>query len=67
MVEFEIIEIMGGGGGREVYMYPNLLGIDWAYKKYAIIDLKKEIMAFEYDGMKVTLPLDHIKAHGILT
>jgi hypothetical protein len=38
--------------------YPTLLGIDWAYENFSIIDLKKEIMYFELDGMKVTQPLD---------
>jgi hypothetical protein len=39
-------------------IYPALLGIDWAYEKYVVIDLKKETMTFESDGMKVTQPLD---------
>jgi hypothetical protein len=34
------------------------LGIDWAYENYIVIDIKKEIMTFEVDGMKVTQPLD---------
>jgi hypothetical protein len=34
------------------------LGINWGYENYTIIDLKKEIMTFEVDGMKVTQPLD---------
>jgi hypothetical protein len=38
--------------------YPALLGIDWAYKNYVVIDIKKETMTFESDGMKVTQPLD---------
>jgi hypothetical protein len=42
----------------EKYPYRTLLGIDWAYENYAIIDLKKELMRFEADGMKVTQPLD---------
>jgi len=36
LVDLEVIEIMGGK-----YLYPSLLGIDWAYEKYAIRDLKK--------------------------
>lgn len=46
--------------------YPALLGIDWAYENYAMIELKKERMTFEVDGTKVTQPLDHIKNLGIL-
>jgi hypothetical protein len=53
MVDFEVIEIMG-----EKDPYPTLLGIDWAYENFVVIDLKKEIMTFEADGMKVTQPLD---------
>jgi hypothetical protein len=53
IVDFEVIEIMG-----EKDPYPTLLGIDWAYENYAVIDLKKETMTFESDGMKVTQPLD---------
>jgi hypothetical protein len=51
--DFEFIEIMG-----ENDPYPTLLGIDWAYENYAIIDLTKETMTFESDGMKVTQRLD---------
>jgi hypothetical protein len=54
---FEVIEIMGGGGGGG-YLYPSLLGIYWAYEKFSIIDLKKEIMTFESDGLKFAQPLD---------
>jgi hypothetical protein len=53
MVDFEVIEIMG-----EKDPYPTLLGIDWAYENFVVIDLKKELMTFEADGMKVTQPLD---------
>jgi hypothetical protein len=53
IVDFEVIEIMG-----EKDPYPALLGIDWAYENYVVIDLKKETMTFESDGMKVTQPLD---------
>jgi hypothetical protein len=37
--------------------YPALLGIDWDYENFIAIDLKKEIVSFEVDGMKVTQPL----------
>jgi hypothetical protein len=52
MTEFEVIEIMG-----EKDSYLDLLGIDWAYENFVVIDLKKEIMTFEAYGMKVTQPL----------
>jgi hypothetical protein len=48
-----VIEIIG-----QKDHYPALLGIDWAYKNYVVIDLKKESMIFESDDMKVTQPLD---------
>jgi hypothetical protein len=50
---FKFIEIMG-----ENDPYQSFLGIDWAYENFVVIDLKKEIMSFEGDGMKVTQPLD---------
>jgi hypothetical protein len=51
--DFEVIEIMG-----DKDPYPSLLGIDWAYENYAIIDLKRDTMMFEADGIKVVQPLD---------
>jgi hypothetical protein len=48
VAEFEVIEIMG-----DKDPYPTLLGIDWAYDNYAVIDLKKDTMTFEADGIKV--------------
>ena len=39
-------------------LYPALLGIDWAFENYAIIDLKKELMIFEDGEVRVTQPLD---------
>jgi hypothetical protein len=53
VVEFEVIEIMG-----DKDPYPALLGIDWAYDTYAVIDLKKDTMTFEAEGIKVVQPLD---------
>ena len=53
VVDFEVIEIMG-----DKDPYPALLGIDWAYDNYAVIDLKKDTMMFEADGIKVVQPLD---------
>jgi hypothetical protein len=37
--------------------YTTLLGIDSAYENYVFIDLKKETMTFNSDGMKVIHPL----------
>jgi len=42
VVDFEVIEIMG-----DKDPYPTLLGIDWAYDNYAVINLKKDTMNFE--------------------
>jgi hypothetical protein len=53
IADFEVIEIMG-----DKDPYPALLGIDWAYENYAVIDLKKDTMTFEADGIKVVQPLD---------
>jgi hypothetical protein len=51
--DFEVIEIMGD---KDPYL--TLLGIDWAYDNYAVIDLKKYTVTFEVDGIKVVQPLD---------
>jgi hypothetical protein len=53
MAYFEVIEIMGGKDP-----YPALLGTEWDYEDFPIIDFKKEIMTFEEDGIKVTQPID---------
>jgi hypothetical protein len=53
VADFEVIEIMG-----DKDPYPVLLGIDWAYDNYAVIDLKKDTMTFEDEGIKVVQPLD---------
>jgi hypothetical protein len=52
-VDFEVIEIMGD---KDPYL--DLLGIDWAYDNYVIIDPKRDTMTFEVDGIKVVQPLD---------
>jgi hypothetical protein len=44
VADFEVIEIMG-----DKDPYPTLLGIDWAYENYVMIDLKKDTMTFEAD------------------
>jgi len=51
--DFEVIEIMG-----DKDPCPAMIGIDWAYEKYVIIDLKRYSMTFEADGIKVLQPLD---------
>ena len=50
--DFEVIDIMG-----DMDPYPALLGINWAFENYAIIDLKKELMIFEDGEVRVTQPL----------
>ena len=52
-MDFEVIDIMG-----DKDPYPALLGIDWAFEHYAIIDLKKELMIFEDGEIRVTQSLD---------
>jgi hypothetical protein len=51
--DFEVIKIMVD---KDPYLA--LLGIDWAYENYAVIDLKKYTMTFEADQIKVVQPLD---------
>jgi hypothetical protein len=53
VADFEVIKIMG-----DKDPYPTLLGIDWDYDNYAIIDLNKYTMTFEEDRIKVVQPLD---------
>ena len=51
--DFEVIDIIG-----DKDPYPALLGIDWAFKNYVVIDLKKELMIFKDEEIRVTQPLD---------
>jgi hypothetical protein len=53
VANFEVIEIMG-----DKDPYHALLGINWAYENYALIDLKKDTMTFEADEIKVVQPLE---------
>ena len=46
--DFEVIEIMG-----DKDPYPTLLGIDWDYHNYVVIDLKSYTMTYEVDRIKV--------------
>jgi hypothetical protein len=52
-VDFEVIEIVD-----DSFPYPALLGIDWDFKNYTFVDLKKRRMKFEGDGLRVITPLD---------
>jgi hypothetical protein len=52
-VDFEVIEIVD-----ENCPYPVLLGIDWDFNNSIVADLKKRIMKFEGDGLRVISPLD---------
>jgi hypothetical protein len=38
------------------YPYPSLLGIDWSYEKNAIVDIKRDTMTFEAEGIKYFSP-----------
>ena len=49
---FEVIEIVD-----DTCPYPALLGIDWAFNKSTVVDLKKRRMKFERDGLRVIAPL----------
>jgi hypothetical protein len=49
---FEVIEIVD-----DRCPYPALLGIDWAFNKSIVVDLKKRCMIFERDGLRVISPL----------
>jgi hypothetical protein len=42
MEDFEVIEIVDG-----TTPYPKLLGLDWAFDKHSIINLKTRKMIFE--------------------
>jgi hypothetical protein len=53
VADFKVIEIMG-----DKDPYPTLIGIDWAYENYVVIDLNKYTMKFEADRIKVVQPLD---------
>jgi hypothetical protein len=53
IADFEVIKIMG-----DKYPYPSLIGIDWAYDNYALINLNKYTMTFEVGRIKVVQPLD---------
>jgi hypothetical protein len=47
-IDFEVIEIVD-----EIFPYPALLGIDWAFDNSTVVDLKKICMKFERDSLQV--------------
>ena len=52
-VDFKVVDIMG-----DKYPYPALLGIDWEFENYVVIDLKLETINFKVDGIRFIQPLD---------
>ena len=50
--DFKVIEIVD-----DSCPYAALLGIDWAFENYTIVDLKKRCMKFKNDGLRVIAPL----------
>ena len=50
---FEVSEIIDDSN-----LFPALLGIDWAFDKLTIINLKKKQMAFEGYNIRIIAPLD---------
>ena len=59
LADFEVIEIIDDNT-----LYPALLGIDWAFENQAIINLKKNTMSFEGNGIRVIGPLDPVLGPG---
>ena len=55
---FEVIEIVD-----DSCPYPALLGINWDFNNLTVVDLKKKIMTFEGDGLRVIAPLDPDEGH----
>jgi hypothetical protein len=51
--DFEVIEIVD-----DRCPYPSLLGIDWAFNKLIVVDLKNIRMTFDVNGLKVIAPMD---------
>jgi hypothetical protein len=51
--DFEVIKIFD-----DSCPYPALLGIDWAFNSFTVVDLNKRSMTFERDGLRVISPLD---------
>jgi len=57
-VDFEVIEIVD-----DICPYPMMLGIDWAFNNSTMVEIKKIIMAFEGDGLRVIETLDPDEGH----
>jgi hypothetical protein len=57
VADFEVNEIMDNS---KTYLV--LLGLDWSFDNQVMINLKKREMILEGGGLKVTPPLDPIKA-----
>jgi hypothetical protein len=51
--DFEVIEIVD-----DSCPYPALLGIDWDFNNSTFVDLRKRIMTFEGNGLKLISPMD---------
>ena len=50
---FEVINIVD-----DTNPYPALLGIDWAIHNQTIINLKKRVLSFEDEEMRIVSPID---------
>src|SRR5882757_7727394 len=53
LADFEVIEIIDDSNP-----YPALLGIEWAMANAAIINLKRQQMTFEGNGLHFIIPLN---------
>jgi hypothetical protein len=53
VADFEFIEI-----GDDSQPYPTLMGLEWAFDKQAIINMKSREIIFDVGELKVNLPLD---------
>jgi len=56
LTDFEVIEIVDDSNP-----HPKFLGIDWDFSMNPIINLKKQRMVFEKNGLKVVVPLDPVE------
>jgi hypothetical protein len=50
---FEVMNIVD-----EIQPYPSLMGLEWAFYKQEIINMKRREMIFEVGELKVTASLD---------
>jgi hypothetical protein len=56
--DFEVIEIVD-----DSCPYPVLLGIDWDFNNFIVVDLKEIRMKFKGDGLRFISPLDLDEGH----